>query len=72
MKKKLIKLSLKEDAAITTSAKSDSDSHPLTDKQWHKVKPTLARDCGRPLGSSAKESVTLKIDGNTLAFYKFW
>jgi len=50
MKKKLIRLSAKEDAAITKAAKSDPDSRPLTDKQWAKVKPSLTRPlilCGR-------------------------
>ncbi|QWD79110.1 BrnA antitoxin family protein [Polynucleobacter sp. MWH-Spelu-300-X4] len=70
MKKKLISLTSKEDLAITKSAKSDPDSHPLTDKEWHKVKPMLSRGRGRPLGSGTKEQVTLRIDRETLAFYK--
>ena len=70
MKKKLIRLSAKEDAAITKAAKSDPNSRPLTDKQWDKVKPTLTRGRGRPIGSGTKEQVTLRIDSDTLAFYK--
>jgi len=70
MKKKLIRLSAKDDAAITTAAKADVDSRPLTDKQWAKVKPTLTRGRGRPLGSGTKEQVTLRIDTDTLEFYK--
>lgn len=70
MKKKLIRLSAKEDAALTKAAKSDPDSRPLTDKQWAKVKPSLSRGRGRPLGSGTKEQVTLRIDSDTLAFYK--
>ena len=55
MKKKLIRLSAKDDAAITKIAKTDVDSRPLTDKQWAKVKPTLTRGRGTPLGSETKE-----------------
>ena len=70
MKRKLIKLNAAEDAAVTKAARSDADSRPLTDKQWSKVKPTLRRGRGRPLGSGTKEQVTLRIDSDTLAFYK--
>jgi hypothetical protein len=41
MKKKLIRLSAKEDAAITKAAKSDPDSRPFTNKEWVKVKPAV-------------------------------
>jgi uncharacterized protein (DUF4415 family) len=70
MKRKLIKLNAAEDAAVTKAARSDADSRPLTDRQWSKVKPTLRRGRGRPLGSGTKEQVTLRIDSDTLAFYK--
>ena len=70
MKQKLIKLNAIEDAAVTKAARSDVDSKPLTDRQWNKVKPTLSRGRGRPLGSGTKEQVTLRIDSDTLAFYK--
>ena len=70
MKKKLIRLNAKEDAAITRAAKSDPDARPFTDKQWVKVKPTLVRGRGRPLGSDNKRQVTLRIDSETLDFYK--
>jgi uncharacterized protein (DUF4415 family) len=70
MKRKLIKLNAVEDAAVTKAARSDADSRPLTDRQWSKVKPTLRRGRGRPLGSGTKEQVTLRIDSDTLAFYK--
>ena len=65
MKKKIIRLSSKEDVTVTKAANSDSDSHPLTDKQWAKVKPSLTRGRGRPLGSGSKEQVTLRIDSDT-------
>ena len=70
MKKKIIRLSSKENATVTKAANSDSDSRPPTDKQWAKVKPSLTRGRGRPLGSGSKEQVTLRIDSDTLAFYK--
>ena len=70
MKRKLIKLNAIEDAAVTKAAKSDVDSKPLTERQWNKVKPNLSRGRGRPLGSGTKEQVTLRIDSDTLAFYK--
>jgi uncharacterized protein (DUF4415 family) len=70
MKRKLIKLNTIEDAAVTKAARSDIDSKPLTDRQWSKVKPNLRRGRGRPLGSGTKEQVTLRIDSDTLAFYK--
>jgi uncharacterized protein (DUF4415 family) len=70
MKKKIIRPSAEEDAAITKAAMADPDNMPLTDDEWEKVKPTLVRGRGRPLGSGAKEQVTLRIDKETLDFYK--
>ncbi len=43
-----------EDAQITAAAMTDPDNLPLTDKQWDKVKPSLMRGRGRPLGSGKK------------------
>jgi uncharacterized protein (DUF4415 family) len=70
MKKKLIRPSAKVDAAITKAAKSDPNSRPFTNKEWERIKPTLVRGRGRPLCSGKKEQVTLRIDSETLAFYK--
>jgi hypothetical protein len=52
MKKKLIRPSAKEDVAITKAAKSDPNSRPFTNKEWERIKPTLVKGRGRPLGSS--------------------
>ena len=70
MKKKIIRPSAEEDAAITKAAMADPDNTPFTDEEWEKVKPTLVRGRGRPLGSGAKEQVTLRIDKEILDFYK--
>ena len=70
MKKKLIRLSPKEDLAVTRSAKSDPNARPFTDRQWTKIQPTLIRGRGRPLGTGTKKQVTLRIDSETLDFYK--
>jgi uncharacterized protein (DUF4415 family) len=60
MKKKLIKPSTKEDILITKAARSDPDSRP----------PNIVRGRGRPVGSGSKEQITLRIDKDTLKFYK--
>ena len=70
MKKKLIRHSAAGDAAIIKAAMADPDNLPLTDQEWEKVRPTLIRGRGRPLGSGTKEQVTLRIDKDVLDFYK--
>ena len=70
MKKKLIKPSAKEDILITKAARSDPDSRPLTEKEWKRIKPNIVRGRGRPVGSGSKEQITLRIDKDTLKFYK--
>jgi uncharacterized protein (DUF4415 family) len=70
MKKKLIRYSVAEDAAITKAAMSDPDNLPLTDEEWEKIRHRVVRGRGRPLGSGTKEQVTLRIDKDVLDFYK--
>lgn len=41
MKKKLIRPTAAEDAAITKAALSDPDSPPITDEEWSKIKHRL-------------------------------
>ena len=70
MKKKLIRHSAAEDAAITKAAMADPDNLPFTNEEWEKARSTLVRGRGRPLGSGTKEQVTLRIDKDVLDFYK--
>ena len=70
MKKKIIRPSTKEDIAITKAALSDPDSPPLTDQEWNDIKDRTTRGRGIPLGSGTKEQITLRIDKDTLDFYK--
>jgi hypothetical protein len=55
MRKKLIKLSYKEDAAVTKAATSDANARPLTNGQWNKVRQTLTRGRVQPLGKRVKD-----------------
>ena len=70
MKKKLIRLSAEEDAAITKAALSDPDNPPITEEEWKEIKHRVVRGRGRPIGSGTKEQVTLRIDKDVLDFYK--
>jgi uncharacterized protein (DUF4415 family) len=70
MKKKIIRPTAEEDAAITKAALSDPDNLPLTDEDWENIRHRIVRGRGRPLGSGTKEQVTLRIDKDVLDFYK--
>jgi uncharacterized protein (DUF4415 family) len=70
MKKKIIRPTAEEDAAITKAALSDPDNLPLTDEDWENIRHRIVRGRGRPLGSGTKEQVTLRIDKDILDFYK--
>ena len=79
MKKKLIRHSAAEDAAITKAAMVDPDNLPLTDQEWEKVRPTLIRGRGRPLGSGTKEliknfwiSINPKVKVGKRLLIRFW
>jgi len=60
MKKKLIRLSAEEDAAITRAALSDPDNLPITEEEWNEIKHSIVR------GRGAKEPVTLRTDKDVL------
>ena len=70
MKKKIIRPSAEEDAAITKAALSDPDNPPITEEEWNEIKHRVVRGRGRPMGSGIKEQVTLRIDKDVLDFYK--
>lgn len=70
MKKKIIRPSTQEDAAITKAALADPDAALLSDQEWEEIKHRAIRGRGRPAGSGTKEQVTLRIDKDTLDFYK--
>lgn len=57
-----------EDEAITAAAMSDPDAVPFTDEEWDAVKPTVRR--GRPLGSGAKEQITVRFDSDVIEAFK--
>ena len=53
--KKLIRLSVREDAAVTKAAISDQNARPFTNRQWNKVKQFLIRGRAQLLRKSAKD-----------------
>jgi len=62
MSKKLIRPTDEEDLLITAAASNDADNAPLTDDEWNRVKATVKRGPGRPMGSGTKAQVTLRLD----------
>ncbi len=56
MKKKLIRPTAEEDAAITKAALSDPDNPPITEEEWNEIKHRVVR------GSGAKEQATLRVN----------
>jgi uncharacterized protein (DUF4415 family) len=55
-----------EDAAITAAALSDPDCPPMTEERFKRVK--LRR--GRPVGSGAKEQLTVRFDTEIIQAFK--
>jgi hypothetical protein len=53
--KKLIRLSIREDAAVTKAAISDPNARPFTNRQWNKVKQFLIRGRVQLLRKSPKD-----------------
>lgn len=66
MNKKLIRPTNKEDKLITAAASKDADNIPLTDDEWNRVKASVKRGPGRPMGSGTKAQVTLRLDVEVL------
>ncbi|CEN56479.1 BrnA antitoxin family protein [Candidatus Methylopumilus turicensis] len=62
MSKKLIRPTDEEDLLITAAASNDADNVPLTDDEWNRVRATVKRGPGRPMGSGTKAQVTLRLD----------
>lgn len=62
MSKKLIRPTDEEDLLITAAASNDADNVPLTDNEWNRVRATVKRGPGRPMGSGTKAQVTLRLD----------
>ncbi|BDT75034.1 hypothetical protein [Polynucleobacter sp. KF022] len=53
MKKKLIRPSAAEDAAITKAALSDPDNLPMTDEEWSEIKHRLVRGRTKAVSSNS-------------------
>lgn len=66
MSKKLIRLTVTEDAQITAAALTDPDNSPLTDEELRQFKRTP----GRPRGSGQKEQITLRLDTDILEQFR--
>lgn len=60
-----------EDAAITAAACADDDAQPITQAQWAHIAPTVRRGLSVPTsGAQQRESVTLNLDADLLAWYR--
>ena len=53
--KKLIRLSIREDAAVTKAAISDPNVRPFTNGQWNKVKQSLIHGRAQLFTKSTKD-----------------
>ena len=67
MSKKLIKPTVQEDLKITAASLSDADNVPLSNDEWNRVKSSLKRGPGRPMGSGTKVQLTLRVDAEVVA-----
>ena len=56
MKKKLIRLSAEEDAAITKAALSDPDNPPITEEEWKEILKLVRESGSDPSLVSIKKS----------------
>jgi uncharacterized protein (DUF4415 family) len=54
--------SIEEDAIITAAALSDTDSTPLTDEEWNRVKPAIT--------TKQENQIAVRLSANIVAAFK--